>query len=188
MRHREAVPDQPDAAIVRRVLAGDVDAFEQLVVRHAERVRRVVARNARSADVPEIAHEAFVAAYLALPSYTETSSFEHWLVRIALRACADHWRARGRAPHVVDEAVSGELLAPLAPSTDDRELCEWALAQLEREDREVLTLVYFLDYSTKDCAEVLAWSESKVKIRTHRARIRLRRILRGVLPERGRTA
>jgi len=139
--------------------------------------------------VPEVAHEAFVAAYLSLSSYVETHPFEHWLVRIARRSCADYWRARGRgARSAGGGAPAGEPPASSPPAGDDRELCEWALGRLAPEDREVLTLVYFEALSVKECAEVLSWSESKVKVRAHRARAELRRILGRLVPERGRPA
>ncbi len=184
-----AARDEPDGVIVRRVVAGEVDAFELLVDRHAARVRRLVACSVPRGEVPEVAHDAFVAAYLSLSSYVETRPFEHWLVRIALRSCAEYWRARGRgARSAPAPALDAEEPAVPAPAGDDRELCEWALGRLAREDREVLTLVYFEALSVKECAEVLSWSESKVKVRAHRARARLRGILEQLLPERGRQA
>jgi RNA polymerase sigma-70 factor (ECF subfamily) len=186
MERHGAAREESDGAMVRRVVAGDVDAFELLVDRHAPRVRRLVARGVPRAAADEVAHNAFVAAYLSLASYVETHPFEHWLVRIALRACSDYWRARGRDERAGGTAELADAAAAPAPADDDRELCEWALARLAREDREVLMLVYFEELSVKECAEVLSWSESKVKVRAHRARARLRRILRRALPERWR--
>src|SRR5262245_59861147 len=183
MGRRGVARDEPDASIARRVVAGDVDAFEVLVDRHAQRVRRLVARNVPRSGVSEVAHDAFVAAYLSLASYVPTHPFEHWLARVTLRSCADYWRARGR-----DALTSGTVelepeAGPAGPPAEDRELCEWVLGHLEREDREVLTLVYFEELSMKECAEVLSWSESKVKVRAHRARLRLRRLLGRFLAE-----
>lgn len=185
MRRRGAADHESDEALVRRVVAGDEGAFEPLVDRHAPRVRRLVARNVPRSAVPEVAHDAFVAAYLSLGTYVATRPFEHWLARIALRTCADFWRARARGSRVAGtDDLDASIPARAIPHDDDRELCEWALAQLEREDREVLTLVYFEALDVKECAAVLSWSESKVKVRAHRARVRLRRILRDVLAER----
>jgi len=179
-------PDEPDGTIVRRVVAGDVDGFERLVDRHAPRVRRLVARNVPLNAAAEVAHDAFVAAYLALPSYVDVQPFEHWLTRIVLRACADFWRARRRDDQLRSPDVDAQdASAPPPPNSDERELCEWALGKLERADREVLVLFYFEGLSVKECAAVLAWSETKVKVRAHRARIALRRLLERASPERG---
>ncbi len=172
--------EESDAVLVARVTAGDVEAFEVVVERHAERVRRLVSRNVPRSVAAEVAHETFVAAYLSLGGYAATHPFEHWLTRIALRCCADYWRAHSRS--VRDERPArSEPSAEMATTKDDRELCEWALGLLEREDREVLTLVYFEELSVKECAAVLSWSEAKVKVRAHRARVHLRRLLRRAL-------
>lgn len=170
---------------MRRVVSGDVDAFEILVDRHTPKVRRLVARNVPSSAASEVAHDAFVAAYLSLPAYVESHPFERWLTRVVLRSCADYWRARDRAPIALDAGgIDVAALESDAAVADDRELCEWAIARLAREDREVLTLVYFEGLSMKECAAVLEWSESKVKVRAHRARLRLRALLEEFLADR----
>lgn len=187
MGRRQTAYDESDGSIVRRVVAGDVNAFELLIDRHSPRVRRLVARNVPGADAAEVAHDTFVAAYLSLPSFVESHPFEHWLTRIALRRCAGYWRSRGRDAHAGAAAdIDTQADKALTPAMDDRELCEWALARLEHDDRNVLTLVYFEALSVKECAEVLSWSESKVKVRVHRARAHLRRILLRVLSQIGR--
>ncbi len=164
-----------DETIVRQVVAGRVESFEVLVARHRKRVGRIVARQVPRAVVPEVAQDVFVAAYMALASFEPTRPFEHWLVRIAFRRCADYWREQGRVAHVEIDADAPDN-APIAPA-DDRELIDWALSRVSVEDRQVLALVYFEELSAKECAEVLSWSESKVKVRAHRARIKLRELL-----------
>lgn len=170
-----------DAELARRVTAGETDLFALLVERHGPRVRRLVARNVPCDVADEVAHDAMVTAYLSLASWRPTHPLERWLTRIALRACVDHWRARGTPRPSVD----ADLTAIEHPQGDDRELLEWALAHLEPEDRQVLALVYFEQLDTRECAEVLGWSRSKVKVRAHRARARLREILQRALPELG---
>src|SRR5262245_855343 len=130
------VSDESDESIARRVVAGDVDAFERLVDRHAPRVRRIVAGGVPHAAVAEVAHDAFVAAYLSLASYVATHPFEQWLARIALRACADYWRARARATRA-ELTVDDDALATPPRDADDRELLERALGRLRDEDRVV---------------------------------------------------
>jgi RNA polymerase sigma-70 factor (ECF subfamily) len=187
MASRGETDGESDESIVHRVLGGDVDAFELLVERHAPRVRRIVSRNVPRAAAEEVAHDAFVAAYLSLSTYVASHPFERWLVRIALRVCADHWRERARASLAGGSTGLDVVPGPPAPPReDDRDLCEWALGRLGREDREVLVLVHVEELGVKECAELLSWSESKVKVRAHRARIRLRRLLRAAHEERGR--
>jgi len=188
MGHRGTARDEPDEAVVRRVRSGDVDAYEVLIDRHVPLVRRIVGRNVPRAAVAEVAHEVFVSAYLSLSSYADSHPFERWLARIALRSCADFWRVRGREnrpgnPADLDVAFSERAMV----DKDDRDLCEWALGKLEQQDREVLTLLYFEGLSVRECAQVLSWSESNVKVRAHRARLSLRRLLRQSMADEGPT-
>ena len=147
-----------DDAIVRRVLTGDVDAFEVLIDRHTEHVMRIVARNVPAAHAPETGHEAFVSAYLSLSTYRKPGTFERWLARIALRACAGHWRReyRDRDRHEPQRTLE-KLTEPFdgVQRSDDREFLDRALARISLEDRQVLTLVYFEGLSVRECAAVL---------------------------------
>ena len=178
--------DTLDADIVRRINGGETDAFELLLERHGTHVQRVVSRHVPPAAVAEVSHDAMVAAFLSLSGWEPTHALERWLARIALRTCANHWRTRGgpawQQPLDADARTEP---ATSDPAGDDRELLDWALAQLEPEDRQVLTLVYFEQLDVRECAGVLGWGESKVKVRAHRARARLREILKRILPERG---
>lgn len=60
---------------------------------------------------------------------------------------------------------------------DAVEVLEWALAQLSPENRAVLTLVHLDGYSVREAAQLLGWSAINVKVRAHRARHALRKIL-----------
>ncbi|MBI4881997.1 MAG: sigma-70 family RNA polymerase sigma factor [Planctomycetes bacterium] len=194
MQHEEVT----DEAIVQRVQAGDTGAFETLISRHRESVFRIVERHVPRDRVAEIAHEAFVSAYLSLRSFRPTHPFEHWLARIARRCCCDFWRERGRERDLQGEprAAGDERPRTAALEIDPRagseakqrearEILEWAFARLPLDDRLVLALVYFEELSVKECAQVLDWGESKVKVRAHRARERLRRLLASLAAEDG---
>ncbi len=180
----EPFTDPADDAAVARVRAGDVNAFELLIERHTEHVLRIVARNVPRAVVPEIAHESFVAAYTSLASYRPTRPFEHWLTRITLRTCSDYWRREYKARD--RSALDVEEFPPATTPNEqdgDRELLEWALDRLDLENRQVITLVYFEDLSVKEAAAVLGWTQSKVKVRSFRARQHLRQLLERARPE-----
>ncbi len=194
MRHEEVT----DEAIVQRVQAGDTGAYETLIERHRESVFRIVARHVPRDRVAEVAHETFVSAYLSLAGFQPTHPFEHWLARIARRCCCDFWREREREREHTEEPDAAEDKRPRAAARaidpragreaeqrEARELLEWALARLPLDDRLVLALVYFDELSVKECALVLDWGESKVKVRALRARERLRRLLAGLAAEDG---
>lgn len=185
-----------DEEIIRRVLAGEVDLFVELINRYQQHVGRIVAGHVRRDMVEEVAHDSFVRAYTSLSTYSFRTPFSHWLSTIALRACYDAWRnasARKEVPlsGLGDEqqqwadrllaAESHERFEDLARQQETRELLHSALNQLSPENRMVLTLVHLEGHSVREAAELLGWSTVNVKVRAHRARQQLRKILEGLL-------
>jgi DNA-directed RNA polymerase specialized sigma24 family protein len=86
------MPGLPDEEIIRRVVAGDADLFEELLMRYQEHVGRIVAGHVPRDMVEEVAHDVFVRAYVSLPSYSFRTPFSHWLSTIAVRTCYDAWK------------------------------------------------------------------------------------------------
>jgi RNA polymerase sigma-70 factor (ECF subfamily) len=188
----------PDEEVIRRVLAGEVDLFVELITRYQQHVSRIVAGHVRHDMVEEVAHDAFVRAYTSLRTFSFRVPFAHWLARIALRSCYDAWRtaaARKEVPlgglgnehqQVADRllaAESSERFEDLVRQRETAELLHAALAQLSPENRMVVTLVHLEGHSVREAAELLGWSAVNVKVRAHRARQQLRKILEGLLRE-----
>ena len=197
--HGDVLEVTDDHAILRRVRGGDVDAFESLITKYKGHVFAIVANHVPRDRVEEIAHDVFVAAYTSLPRYKASKPFEHWLARIALRRCYDFWRREKRSKEIPISAITDEHEAWIldvrsAQSVDDfererargeaKEILEWALAKLAPGDRMAVTLVHLEGYSVNEAAALLAWSVSKVKVRAHRARRRLREMIGTLLTER----
>ena len=184
-----------DDALVAAVLGGDERAFEQLF----ERYRRHVARSAgrffaQREQIEEIIQDSFTKAYFALNTYhgTHAASFKAWLTQIAVNCCYDQLRRSRRRPEQgfgdIEEAEAHEFAAQMRSPPKDvetelvsRDLAIKLLARLSPEDRLVLTLLDVEGFSVAEIAEVTNWSISKVKVRTHRARANLRRVLQRYL-------
>ena len=79
-------------------------------------------------------------------------------------------------------AQSDDQFRDQAQKGEAAEVLEWALRQLSPENRAVLTLVHLDGYSVREAAELLGWSLVNVKVRAHRARQALRKILSHILP------
>lgn len=191
--------DEPtDDALVKLVRAGDETAFEKLFERHRQRVARVAARFLPRRDaVEEIVQETFVKAYFALDSYAgaHAASFPAWLTQIAINAAYDELRRARRRPQHTGTSLTddesqqiGERLAHVVSAEADiesalisRDLAAKLLARLGAEDQLVLTLLDAEGLSVAEIAALTGWSNSKVKVRAHRARAALRRILRKYL-------
>lgn len=116
--------ERDDASLVRAAQAGDREAFAELFRRHHPGVRRVCARRMGSAsEADDVAQAAFVRAFERIGQCGGERRFGPWVQVIALRLCADAWRARGRT------APLDQPLADLVPAPDD---CEEALLRRER--------------------------------------------------------
>ncbi len=82
-----------DEHLINATLAGDDEAFALLVGRHKRRVFSLAARFVRDRDeLEDISQEVFIKAYVNLRAFRREAPFEHWLSRIAVRACYDFLR------------------------------------------------------------------------------------------------
>ena len=185
--------DETDAALISSIRAGDEAAFEQLFNRHRRRIARLVGRFFnRPERVEEIIQDVFTKIYFALDDYSPErgAGFSAWLSRVAINSCYDELRRARRRPEssisdvTDDEAMwlNAQLRQEAAGSNAEsaaisRDLANKLLARLSAEDRLVLTLLDAEDMPVAEIAELTGWSASKVKVRAHRARIALRRVL-----------
>jgi RNA polymerase sigma-70 factor (ECF subfamily) len=194
--------DSNDLHIVRRVLDGDVNAFEHLLQRYKNYVFSIVWKHVPYSQVDETAHDVFVRAYQSLRTFKGKSSFKRWLSSIAVRTCCDYWRKRYRSRELPISSLSDDHLDWLEKvmsnqsrdssyeqraGEEAREMLDWALSHLSAENRLVLELVYLEGLSGKEAAELLGWSVANVKIRSFRSRKKLRKILTRLIERGGRS-
>ena len=181
---------EPDAELAARARDGDEPAFEELFRRHKARVALIAARFFRDRhQVEEVVQESFAKAFFALGEFTNRrdASFAAWLARIAFNACYDELRRRKRRPEEALDAVTEEEAARLRErlrggadaegAAVSRDLASKLLARLAPEDRLVLVMLDAEGLSVAEIASLTGWTASKVKVRAHRARAHLRRVL-----------
>lgn len=175
MAESAAPVEDREARLVRQSLAGDTDAFAALVRAHERRVFRLLGRFfSRREEVEDAAQETFLNAWRKLATYRAEAPFEHWITRIALRSAYDRLRRRGFPTEPLHPEL--DAAAPAADPTARLEV-ERLLARLSPADRFVLTLLEGEGWSVAEIAEKLGWTAVNVKVRAHRARKRLRKIL-----------
>jgi RNA polymerase sigma-70 factor, ECF subfamily len=186
---REA--ERADAELAALARDGDEAAFEELFRRHRRRVALIAARFFRTREqVEEVVQESFAKAFFALSEFGggREASFAAWLARIAFNTCYDELRRQKRRPEGALEELTEEEAGALAgrlrgEGTDaegqavSRDLASKLLARLSPEDRLVLVLLDVEGLSVAEIASLLNWTGSKVKVRAHRARAHLRRVL-----------
>jgi RNA polymerase sigma-70 factor (ECF subfamily) len=185
-----------DERLIAEAQAGDVEAFNRLIVRYQDSAYHVAYRllgdKAAAADATQ---EAFIAAYRRLHTF-HAGSFKSWLYRIVINKCYDALRARqrrstisldeliddheeSRAYLAVDHQAGPEALAQRRELTD---LLQRHIAQLPIEQRVVLILsdVHGLNYG--EIAAITRLRLGTVKSRLSRGRARLRDDLEPLLP------
>lgn len=183
-----------DKILVERVLAGDEIAFEQIFDRHKRLVARVAARFLRQpAEIEEIVQITFTKVYFELKKFRaeHDSSLPSFLARIATNAALDVLRSQKRKPEnclseLTDDEKSNllEILYSENGAENDfinRDLAEKLLSRLAAEDRAILEMLDAEELTVAEIAEITGWSNSKIKVKAHRARIALRKVLKRFL-------
>lgn len=179
-----------DLALVERCRSGDVTAFEPLVEKYRQRVYRLAYNVLRDAEeASDVAQEAFIRAYQALPSFRGQSAFYTWLFRITINVASDRARqraARGRAfgtERVEEEdwdrtlVDRGEAPDDSAARAEERRRIVRALESLPEHHRAIIMLSDLEGLSYREIAEVLGIPMGTVMSRLHNARRRLRAAL-----------
>jgi RNA polymerase sigma-70 factor (ECF subfamily) len=166
---------------IERARAGDERAFALLIERHRDRAYALALRMLRSpAEAEEVAQDAFVRVWRALPGFRGDAKFSTWLHRIVVRRCLDRAAVlRTRKGRETELEHSPEPVAAVDAALDPEQRARAArLAHLMTELTEtqwmVVTLFYHQDRALEDVARTLGLPENTVKTHLHRARAVLR--------------
>ena len=187
---RVGLVSEDDREAVRRVQAGDTEAFEPLVEKYKRKVFRLAYQVLRDQEEAlDVAQEAFVKAFRALPAFKGDSAFYTWLFRITMNVALDRKRQRAtRAKSLGAEDVPPEEWERTATSTDPdpedvatgaerRERIRKGLDSLSEHHRAIIILSDIEGLQYREIAEVLGIPMGTVMSRLHHARKRLREVL-----------
>jgi RNA polymerase sigma-70 factor (ECF subfamily) len=179
------IANDPDREDVRRVRAGEVDAFEGIVRRWQAPLVNLAYRFCRDRGVAEeMAQEAFLRAFRKLDLWRDTARFSTWLFSVALNVYRSEMR-RGRLPELPllqdrEPAAAGNPAAEIVREQTG-EVVRRTVSRLPARYRDTLILVYFEEMDVKGAASVLGVPEGTVKARLHRGREMLRKRLSGLV-------
>ncbi len=171
-----------DSELVAAVLAGEREAYRELVERHTRAAHRLAWRiTGNDADAEDVVQEAFLRAYRNLERFDQRASFATWLLRIAANYSLDLVRARKRTvvpgehfPDVADRAPTPDRVA-LGAQLQAR-LAE-GIESLSEQERTAFVLRHFEGHSIDEIGRALNMGESAAKHSIFRAVRKLRRVL-----------
>jgi RNA polymerase sigma factor (sigma-70 family) len=171
-----------EADLILRAKRGDTHAYEELVHAFqgiAFRTAYVLAGNA--ADAEEAAQDGFVKAWRALGRFRVGAPFRPWLLRIVANEARNRRRSAGRRAHLALRAATEQVSGDAAPSpeaaflsAETRAALLAAVDELPDDQRQAISLRYFVGLSEQEVAEALDLPVGTVKSRTYRALERLR--------------
>jgi len=173
-----------DLELVQRVQAGDKRAFDVLIMKYQQRIVHVITGFVHDPiEALDVAQEAFIKAYRALPNFRGDSAFYTWLYRIAVNTSKNYLTARSRRPPAVDvDAVDAtnfydapELKEFETPeshsmSTELQQIIHQAIEALSKDTATAIKLRELEGLSYKDIAEVMECPIGTVRSRIFRAR------------------
>jgi len=173
-----------DKKLVERVQKGDKGAFDLLVLKYQHKIVNLIMRYVRDPELAlDIAQEAFIKAYRALPRFRGDSAFYTWMYRIAVNTAKNHLAAQRRRPMDIEldlqDPEQYDLHAKLketdtpegvALSNELQETVERAIAALPEDLRTAIVLRELEGMSYEEIAETMECPVGTVRSRIFRAR------------------
>jgi RNA polymerase sigma-70 factor (ECF subfamily) len=178
-----------DEELVARSMGGDLDSFNQLVLRWERPIYALAYRViGREEDARDVAQETFLRAFRALGGFKGQAKFSSWLYRITLNLCRDWIRRERRAPiapvpegvdliELASEAEPAETIEDLVSRRELGRAVARAMAMLPDEQRTAIVLKEYHGLTFQEIAELLDCPLSTVKTRLYQGLTVLRRQL-----------
>jgi RNA polymerase sigma-70 factor (ECF subfamily) len=174
-----------DHELTRRVAGGDTAAFEEVYRRHHRRVYTLCLRMTQNpAEAEDLSQDVFVHLFRTIGSFRGESAFTTWLHRLTTNQVLMHFRkAKSRREELTED---GTLPAPPADAREtagrmavvERVALDDAIAQLPDGYRSVFILHDVLGHEHEEVARILGVAAGTSKSQLHKARMRLRKLLR----------
>ncbi|HZH31777.1 MAG TPA: RNA polymerase sigma factor [Pyrinomonadaceae bacterium] len=180
-----------DHALAQMAAGGDLSAFEQLYERHNRRVYSLCLRMTQNvAEAEDLAQEAFIQLFRKIGSFRGESAFTTWLHRLTVNQVLMHFRKKGvRLEQTTDDGETPVQVVtgtqnPNAMPVVDRIALDHAIGQLPPGYRTVFLLHDVEGHEHEEIARLLGCSVGTSKSQLHKARMKLRMLLRQQKPAR----
>lgn len=171
------VNHQTDELIITRILKGDSAAYGALVTKYSNMVF-TLAYNIilNREDAEEVAQDAFLKAFNALPSFKKQSTFPTWLYRIVVNVALNKKKLKKFIVADINEEITTEEDYKIYPlleqyeSRDQKKFIQLAISALREDERICITMFYLNELSVSEIHELTEISVANIKVLLHRGR------------------
>src|SRR6187397_2508455 len=175
-------------ALIEKCLAGDQQAWDQIVRQHWRKVFNLAYKFVgRHDEAEDLTQEIFLRIFKALHTFDRRANFQTWLISISRNLCIDHYRSRRKERETMARDIDASNLTPASTDrgpysqleqADVKQLIKTALAELPATLREAVVLRDLQEFSYLEIADRLQLPEGTVKSRINRGRLELARQLK----------
>jgi RNA polymerase sigma-70 factor (ECF subfamily) len=166
--------------LLERAIAGDVSAFERIIMRYERRVLSLAWRLlGRLEDAQDASQDVFLRAFRYLHRFDSRRPFEPWLMKMTVNVCHDIGKKRRHPETLLDPDT---LRAPRNPddelrSAEQKNMLYGALQELPEKERAAIVLRDIEGFATAEVAEILGSSEATVRSQVCTARLKIRKAI-----------
>ena len=188
MSPEPASPPTETDALIERCLAGDQQAWDQIVKQHWRKVFNLAYKFVgRHDEAEDLTQDIFLKIFKALHTFDRRANFQTWLISISRNLCIDHYRSVRKERETMARDVDAATLTPASrerspygelEQIDLRVRIRQALAELPPTLREAVVLRDLQEFSYQEIADKLNLPEGTVKSRINRGRLELARQMR----------
>jgi len=172
-----------DKELLKRALAGDISAFEELVASNEKRIYNLCYRMMKNdQDAQDMAQEALIKAWKNLRNFNLKSAFSTWLYRIAVNTCLDELRKRKNSAQSIEELkekghlIEDEKSGSFSENSDLKQELSRAMDKLDPNEKIIIVLKDVQGYSYEEIGEILNCPVGTVRSRLSRSRKKLAEI------------
>jgi RNA polymerase sigma-70 factor (ECF subfamily) len=166
--------------LLERAIAGDVSAFERVIVRYERRVLALAWRLlGRLEDAQDASQEVFLRAFRYLHRFDPRRPFEPWLMKMTVNVCYDIGKKRRHSEISIDPDTLRGTSNPDAElrAAEQRSMLYTALQELPEKERAAVVLRDIEGLATAEVAEILGSSEATVRSQVCTARLKIRKAI-----------
>jgi RNA polymerase sigma-70 factor (ECF subfamily) len=178
--------NDPEYLLIDRIIAGDAKCYAELVDRYKGYVFTIAFKVLQhKPEAEEAAQDSFIKAFHGLKGFNRQSKFSTWLYRIAFNTAISYKRKNRQQFQSIEKTIIEykQDADGVLERTDKKKYLHQAMAQLSEGDRTALTLFYLKEFSLEEIAEITETQSNTVKVKIHRARLRVAEELKKILKQ-----